>query len=229
MKVAIVIFVIGDKYKEIFNCIFRKNVELYCKKYDYDLIILDKLIRNEENMDKKKFYWQRLLIPSNFKGYDYVVSLDSDIYINSNSPPFPFNKISIGKANWITVLQLFYDKFNPIVEKLNNNEYTFIVDRTYPFHSPRFYFNNKPYSYYLKLPSQKFSEYLKKFTNKSCLCCSSLCCKFNWSPAIKLRMFIEELNRIRQHKRNIVYKILAIQIKDKYLIDDVDLDSFLFP
>jgi len=29
------------------------------------------------------------------------------------------DKIATGKANWITVLQLFYDKFNPIVEKLN--------------------------------------------------------------------------------------------------------------
>ena len=29
------------------------------------------------------------------------------------------DKIAVGKANWITVLQLFYDKFNPIVEKLN--------------------------------------------------------------------------------------------------------------
>jgi len=116
-----------------------------------------------------------------------------------------------------------------IIQKLNNDEYTFIVDRTYPFYPPRFYFNNQPYSYYLKMPSQKFSEYLKKFTNNSCLCCSSLSCKYNWSPAIKLRMFIEELNKIRQHKRNIVYKLLAEQIKYKYLIDDVDLDSFLFP
>jgi len=30
-------------------------------------------------MDKKKFYWQRLLIPDKFKEYDFVVSIDSDI------------------------------------------------------------------------------------------------------------------------------------------------------
>jgi hypothetical protein len=42
-------------------------------------------------------------------------------------------------------------------------------------------------------------------------------------------MFIDELNKIRDYKRNIVYKILSEKIKDKYLIDDIDLDSFLFP
>jgi hypothetical protein len=41
-------------------------------------------------------------------------------------------------------------------------------------------------------------------------------------------MFIDELDKIRQYKRNIVHKILADKVKDKYLIDDVDLDSYLF-
>lgn len=116
-----------------------------------------------------------------------------------------------------------------LFETKYNNEYTFIVDKKYPFQPPTFHFNNRPYSYYLKLPSQKFTDHLKKFTNKACLCCSSLSCKYNWSPGIKLKMFIDELNKTRQHKRNIVYKILAENIKYKYLIDDIDLDSFLFP
>jgi hypothetical protein len=116
-----------------------------------------------------------------------------------------------------------------LIEKKHNDNYSFIINRQYPFHSPRFRFNNQPYSYYLRFPSQRFTEYLKKFTNKSCLCCHSLNCKYNWSPAVKLKMFIEELNKIRQYKRNIVYKILSEKIKDKYLIDDIDLDSFLFP
>ena len=109
----------------------------------------------------------------------------------------------------------------------NVDKYTFIVDRKYPFHPPIFHFNDNPYSHYLKMPSQRFSDHLKQFTNKTCLCCSSLCCKYNWSPAIKLKMFIDELNGIRQCKRKIVYKILCDQIKDKYLIDDVDLDSWI--
>jgi hypothetical protein len=79
-----------------------------------------------------------------------------------------------------------------IMEKFKNinNEYAFIIDRNYPFHPPIFHINNKNYLQYLKLPSNRFSEQLKKLTNESCLCCSSLCCKYKWSPAIKLYMFI---------------------------------------
>jgi hypothetical protein len=115
-----------------------------------------------------------------------------------------------------------------VKEDASTDTFTFVVDRTYPFHSPKFHFNNNPYSHYLRIPSQRFSQHLKRFTNKSCLCCSSLACKYNWSPAVKLHMFIAELDKIRQYKRNIVYKLLADQVKDKYLIDDVDLDSYLF-
>lgn len=124
---------------------------------------------------------------------------------------------------------LFYDTQTNTIKITINNEYTFIVNSKYPFESPLFHFNNQPYSHYLRLPSQRFSEHLKKFTSKTCLCCSSLCCKYKWSPAIKLTMFVDELNKIRQYKRNIVYKILSDKIKDKYLIDDIQLDSFLFP
>ena len=106
--------------------------------------------------------------------------------------------------------------------------FRFVVNREYPFHSPKFYYNNEPYSHYLRIPSQRFSQHLTTFTKKICLCCSSLACKYNWSPGVKLKMFIDELDKIRQYKRNIVHKILADKVKDKYLIDDVDLDSFLF-
>ena len=98
MKVAIVIFVIGENYIKNFNERFKSSVESYCQKYNYELIMLTSLIKNEENMNKKKFYWQRLLIPNKFKDFDFVVSLDSDIFINSNAPPLPFNEIPEGKV-----------------------------------------------------------------------------------------------------------------------------------
>ena len=59
---------------------------------------MSNLIREEENLDKKKFYWQRLLIANKYKEYDYVVSLDSDIHINPESPEIPFSEIPEGKV-----------------------------------------------------------------------------------------------------------------------------------
>ena len=98
MKVAIVIFVMGDTYIQKFNSKFRPSVSDYCNKHGYELIILDDYIKPEINMDKKKFYWQRMLIPDKFSNYDYVVSMDSDIFVNPHSPPIPFNEIPEGKV-----------------------------------------------------------------------------------------------------------------------------------
>jgi hypothetical protein len=132
------------------------------------------------------------------------------------------------KVLWDPELNNVVIEIQKVIKDDSTDKFTFIVDRTYPFYSPKFYYNNEPYSHYQKMPSQRFSQHLKSSTNKSCLCCSSLACKYNWSPAVKLHMFIAELDKIRQYKRNIVYKLLADQVKDKYLIDDVDLDGYLF-
>ena len=80
MKVAIVIFVIGEKYIISFNNIFKNNLTKYCEKYNYDLIILNEYIKHEENMVKKKFYWQRMLIPNKFKEYDYLIFFKSLLF-----------------------------------------------------------------------------------------------------------------------------------------------------
>jgi len=101
MKIAVVVFVIGEKYINNFNKYFKNNLVSYCIKYNYELFILNELIRNEPNMNNKKFYWQRMLIPDKFKDYDFVLSIDSDIHVNTNSPPLPLNQIPIGKIGAI--------------------------------------------------------------------------------------------------------------------------------
>lgn len=98
MKVAIVVITIGSSYIEIFNNTYKKNLQNYCNKYGYELIVLDNFIKDEPNMDRKQKYWQKLLIPHTFSDYDYVISMDSDIYVNPNSPPIPFDEIPDGKV-----------------------------------------------------------------------------------------------------------------------------------
>ena len=107
MKVAIVIFLIGDNYIKKFESKFKRTLTEYCNKYGYELIILNEYIKNEPSMDGRKFYWQRMLIPSKFSDYDYVVSMDSDIFVNPNSPPIPFEQIPEGKVAAINERKYF--------------------------------------------------------------------------------------------------------------------------
>lgn len=87
---AIVIFCVGDRYIKQFNSTFRVSVQGYCDKHKYDLIILDKMIDEESGpFNKKKFFYQRLLVADKFSQYDYVVTMDSDMFINENAPAFP--------------------------------------------------------------------------------------------------------------------------------------------
>jgi hypothetical protein len=132
------------------------------------------------------------------------------------------------------IIVLYNNEQKQIIITINNNiheimeTHTFVIDKTYPFVPPLYHYNDRRYSYYLNLPSQKFKNIFKTIYKKDCLCCNSLNCKYNWSPAIKLNMFINELNKIRQYKRNIVYKLLCSQIKYTYLNDDIPIESFLF-
>lgn len=97
MRVAVIVFVIGEHYIQSFENKFKRNLETYCQKYGYDLIILDHLIIDDDPTNKKRFFWQRFLLPDKYKEYDYVVSIDSDIFINENSPSLPFDIIPSGK------------------------------------------------------------------------------------------------------------------------------------
>lgn len=96
MKVAIVLMIIGEEYMIKFDTIFRKNLEAYCEKYGYELIVLDRELPGCARSGRK-FFWQRMLLPSLYSDYDYVVSMDSDLYINPNAPAIPFEEIPEGK------------------------------------------------------------------------------------------------------------------------------------
>jgi len=97
-KVAIVILAIGEKYINSFNLYFRNSVEKYCNKYNYHLIVLNELIKYEDNMNSKKILWQKMLIPEKYEQYDYVVVMDSDIYVSNNAPCLPLEDIPGGKV-----------------------------------------------------------------------------------------------------------------------------------
>jgi len=105
--------------------------------------------------------------------------------------------------------------------------YSFVIDKKYPFAPPAIYYNNKSYRNLLEMPSERFKDNLQKITNKKCLCCQSFICKFNWGPAVTLSTIIHEIDKNRNYKKKVVISILIDQIKEKYLIDDIDIRSYL--
>jgi ubiquitin-protein ligase len=120
-----------------------------------------------------------------------------------------------------------------IVVEYNNNKkqkYHFIIDNNYPFVPPKIFFQNRPYIDFLKVnhSSKELFHLFKKITGKECLCCHSFNCRDRWSPAITIKIIINEICWFKQEKRKVLNKLLADKIKNKYLIDDINLDEWLF-
>lgn len=115
---SIISKVIDRKYVEI------KNIDGTEKKSK--IIELDnKFIIKEDCKDVVIGKEQKKIIPTEM-GISFNEFMITNfepimqIEFTSNLETF-LDKIAIGKANWITVLKNFYDMFNPIVEKLNDN------------------------------------------------------------------------------------------------------------
>jgi ubiquitin-protein ligase len=120
------------------------------------------------------------------------------------------------------------------VYKIENDDklqtYGFVITRDYPFRPPVIFFQNRPYLDFLKTRyiSKSGTDIFRKITGFNCFCCSSVNCGDNWSPGITLDKIIVEIQFFKKKKRDIVNKILADKIKARYLIDDIDLESWLF-
>jgi hypothetical protein len=108
-----------------------------------------------------------------------------------------------------------------------SGKYKFVFNNFFPFKPPQIYYNGEPYLEILRLKGDFQKKLVKKYKNKDCLCCESYCCDGNWAPSIKLLDVIEEIKSNVEFKRSMVNVLLAEKIKRKYLIADIDINSFL--
>ena len=107
-------------------------------------------------------------------------------------------------------------------------EYMFEIEPNYPFTSPKAYINGQPHNEFFRQPSARFTNILRYVSGLDCFCCDSLLCKNNWRPVMTLDKVINQLEEYKTIKYNIVLKLLADKIKEKYLNKDINLDSWLF-
>jgi len=101
MKVLLVTIAIGEKYLEEYMRQFKESQEKYALKHGYDFKIvteyLDKNIQSNASIS-----FNKILVCSQewSKGYDFIIFVDADIFININSPPIHtfvnYGSISIG-------------------------------------------------------------------------------------------------------------------------------------
>jgi len=109
----------------------------------------------------------------------------------------------------------------------NTTKYTFVFNNFFPFHPPQIYYNGEPYLEILRLKCDFQKKLVKTYKKKDCLCCDSYSCDGNWAPSIKLLDVIQEIKSNVEFKRSMVNVLLADKIKRKYLIADIDIDSYL--
>jgi len=97
------------------------------------------------------------------------------------------------------------------VEFTNTNAitYKFLITHLFPFYPPKIFVNNLSYLNILKMTGEYEKNTLKKIIGQDCLCCHSLNCSVNWSPAIKLYNIIDEIKNTLKIKRDIVNLLLA--------------------
>lgn len=115
-----------------------------------------------------------------------------------------------------------------IYDNSNGLIYSLTLDTNYPFSSPKVQINYRTYYEFLRVGISSFSENLKKIYKINCLCCSSITCGDNWTPAYTTNHIINEIRIFKGYKRDLINKLFADKIKIKYLIDDINLDCWLF-
>lgn len=123
MKCAIVTFVIGKQYQEMYELYFKPSVEKYCKKYDIDLILITEPFNKYDK--KVDLCCQKLLIPSRewADKYDALCWLEADILISPSAPNI-FENVTDDKILFVNP-HIYDDKFyawkHSYKNKLTNN------------------------------------------------------------------------------------------------------------
>ena len=123
------------------------------------------------------------------------------------------------------------EKGLPIITMIDFNQSIYIcqfnIPDGYPFRCPKIKVNYMDYNLFLQIRTPAFLRLLRDLTGLNCLCCNSYLCGEKWTPAIRLIHIVREIKIMGLYKRDIINKYFADKIKERYLIDDIDLDSWL--
>lgn len=139
MKKAIVTFTIGEKYNLYFNKYFEKSILKYCLKYNYDFIRLTEPLDPNVHFNTRAngILIQKLLVATQdwSHEYDYIVWIDSDIYITDSAEDIcsfidlSENKQKIFMCNQSAQINKRMRLFNQLTRGFELNAQTWYRDR----------------------------------------------------------------------------------------------------
>ena len=103
----------------------------------------------------------------------------------------------------------------------------------YPFVQPTIVLQRKDtgetiyYNKTLHFESKTMSDILFNQFNIRCLCCKSVTCGEQWSPIRHFDYILNEIQRYFKIKNRIIEKLHALKVKQRYLIDDINIQEWL--
>jgi ubiquitin-protein ligase len=127
--------------------------------------------------------------------------------------------------NLINVIKLHLDKneMHFIIEKNNGTVLKFLLSNKYPFQEPKLLINNYYYNRnVLQNPSSaKISNLFKKY-KINCMCCCSIICHKNWSPAYRIKNVLDEIEEVNIIKRYVKQFLIMDEI---CIMKNIDTDT----
>lgn len=113
----------------------------------------------------------------------------------------------------------------------NGRTYHIELCSSFPFKTPeKIKVDGVDYSRIKMMRDVRMKPYLKKYTGYNCICCSSLVCADNWTPATRLASIINEVEFNINLKSKILFHILCDEIRNKYGLtsDFARFEEYLF-
>jgi hypothetical protein len=109
------------------------------------------------------------------------------------------------------------------------NKYELELSDDYPFKPPKnIIYNGINYKQSISNYSEKIRKILKNKYHINCLCCNTLFCGTNWTPACNISHIINEIYKFSKIKKEIRIIILCDEIRSKFNCCFAEFEKYLF-